>query len=655
MPGKITTFTLPSGHQVAGENSRPCQYSLVVWSGRKGFRLFEFVSNCLVVNIGPNLIRTFLLCAVLLIIPALAQAQFTFTTNNGAITITGYTGSGGSTVIPRVINGYPVKNIGIFAFNPFPSPYVQQNQVTSLVIPDSVTNIGFSAFYGCSQLTNVVMSTNVTVLATEVFGLTGLTTFTFPSGLTNIGIGAFDSCMNLTNVLIPNGVQYIGDYAFNGNNCMNSVTIPDSVTSLGDWSFSGCINITNLTIGNGITTIPPATFTWCTKLTTVSIPDSVTNIGTTYYYSAFSDCFALTNITYGSGLGLNVGSIRFSGTTNLSTITVSPKNPVLSSLNGVLFDKNQTTLIQCPVGKAGSYIIPNTVTSIWNQAFLNCSGLTDVSLSSSIASSGGNNFNGCTGITNITLLDGVTNSILGLFYACVNLESFTASPGNPCFSSVNGVLFDKNQTTLVQYPYNGNQSYTVPSGIINIADNAFAECTGLTHLVLSEGLTGIGQYAFIDCSNLDTIVIPGSVTNIGAAAFGYCQLLNKIYFKGNAPTADDSVFIYNPPDPLGSWIIPATVYYLPGAAGWSNSFASEPTALWLPEIQTDTSLGISSNGFGFSINWASGQTIVIVASTNLLNPFWSPVATNTFTSGTAYFNDPKWTNYTGRYYHVRSP
>ena len=122
-------------------------------------------------NIGPNLIRTFLLCAVLLIIPALAQAQFTFTTNNGAITITGYTGSGGSTVIPRVINGYPVKNIGIFAFNPFPSPYVQQNQVTSLVIPDSVTNIGFSAFYGCSQLTNVVMSTNVTVLATEVFGL----------------------------------------------------------------------------------------------------------------------------------------------------------------------------------------------------------------------------------------------------------------------------------------------------------------------------------------------------------------------------------------------------------------------------------------------------------------------------------------------------
>ena len=627
-------------------------------------------------KIGRNLIQAFLLCTVLLILPALAQAQFTFTTNNGAITITGYTGSGGNIVIPSVINGYPVKNIGMYAFNPYPTPYVHQNQVTSVVIPDSVTNIEFSAFYGCSQLTNVVMSTNVTELSVEVFGFSGLTSFTFPSGLIKIDGGAFDNCLNLTNVVIPSGVQYIGDYAFNDSYSMTSVTIPDSVIYLGDWSFSGCINITNLTIGDGITSIAPATFTWCANLTTVSIPDSVTNIGTTYYYSAFSDCFALTNITYGSGLGINVGSLRFSGTTNLNTITVSSNNPVLSSLNGVLFDKNQTTLIQCPICKAGIYSIPNTVTSLWNQAFLNCIRLTDITMGSSIISSGGNIFYGCTGITNINFLDGMTNLLTGLFYPCVNLESFAVSLNNPSYNSISGVLFDKNQTTLIQYPYNGNENYTVPNGVKCIADDAFAYCLGLTNLMFPNSLTNIGQYAFIYCSGLKNITIPNgvasiddgtfaycsnlvtaeissSVTNLGAYAFGFCQNLTSVYFKGNAPAADSSAFFYNPLDPFGSWIIPATIYYLPGTIGWSNSLASVPTALWLPVIQTDTSVGISTNGFGFNINWASGQAVVMEVSTNLFD--WETVQTNMLTTDSSYFSDPQWTNYPGRFYRLRSP
>ena len=185
-------------------------------------------------KIGRNLIQAFLLCAVLLILPALAQAQFTFTTNNGAITITGYTGSGGDVIIPEVINGYPVKNIGIFAFNPAPG---NPNPITSVVMPDSITNVGRDAFYVCKGLTNVVFSTNVTEIANDLFAFSGLTSFTFPSGTTSIDPSAFDNCLSLANVVIPSGVQYIGSSAFNNCYSMTSVTIPDSVTNLGDSSF----------------------------------------------------------------------------------------------------------------------------------------------------------------------------------------------------------------------------------------------------------------------------------------------------------------------------------------------------------------------------------------------------------------------------------
>jgi hypothetical protein len=99
-----------------------------------------------------------------------------------------------------------------------------------------------------------------------------------------------------------------------------------------------------------------------------------------------------------------------------------------------------------------------------------------------------------------------------------------------------------------------------------------------------------------------------------------------------------------------------TVYYLPGTMGWGPWFANRPTALWLPQAQTSNgSFGVRTNQFGFNINWASGRVIVVEACTNLGNPLWSPVGTNTLTGGSSYFSDPHWTNYPGRFYRLRSP
>jgi hypothetical protein len=99
-----------------------------------------------------------------------------------------------------------------------------------------------------------------------------------------------------------------------------------------------------------------------------------------------------------------------------------------------------------------------------------------------------------------------------------------------------------------------------------------------------------------------------------------------------------------------------TVYYLPETTGWEATFADRPTALWLPQAQTtDASFGVQTNQFGFTINWARGQTVVVEACTDMANPVWSPVETNTLTGGSSYFSDSDWTNHPGRYYRLRSP
>jgi len=121
-----------------------------------------------------------------------------------------------------------------------------------------------------------------------------------------------------------------------------------------------------------------------------------------------------------------------------------------------------------------------------------------------------------------------------------------------------------------------------------------------------------------------------------------------IYFHGNAPSVStEDVFDYD---------TNATVFYLPGMTGWDANLGGLPTAPWEPQVQTgDASFGVLTNQFGFNIAWASGQTVVVEACTNLANPVWQSVGTNTVTRGTAYFSDPQWTNHPGRFYRLSWP
>jgi hypothetical protein len=130
--------------------------------------------------------------------------------------------------------------------------------------------------------------------------------------------------------------------------------------------------------------------------------------------------------------------------------------------------------------------------------------------------------------------------------------------------------------------------------------------------------------------------------------FEDCISLTSVYFEGNEPgSAGSNAFAADNN---------ATIYYLPGTRGWTPfGYGGRPTKLWNPKAQTGgASFGVQNNQFGFNITGTSGLVIVVDTCTNLANPIWTPVATNTLTSGTSYFSDPQWTNYPGRFYRLGS-
>jgi hypothetical protein len=243
----------------------------------------------------------------------------------------------------------------------------------------TITSIGNYAFNGCESLTSI----------------------TIPNSVTSIEGSAFSRCTSLASVTIPNGVTTIGNNAFNGCESLTSITIPNSVTSIEGSAFSGCTSLASVTIPNSVTTIERSAFSNCTSLTSVTIPNSVTSIGE----SAFSSCSSLTSVTIPNSV-TSIGEYPFRGCTSLTAINVDAGNTAYSSQDGVVYNKAKTTLFMFPAGKTGAFTIPTSVTSIGENAFGWCEGLTSVTIPDSVTSIGDWAFTGCRNLTSVTFVVG---------------------------------------------------------------------------------------------------------------------------------------------------------------------------------------------------------------------------------------------------------
>ena len=366
-----------------------------------------------------------------------------------------------------------------------------------VVIPNNVTSIGVSAFEGCGELTSITIPNSLKSIGVWAFlHCSGLTSITIPNGVTSIGREAFLHCSGLMSIIAERGNP---EYHSAGN-CLIETKTKKLI--------AGCKNSVIPSDGS-VTSIGNLAFAYCGELTSITIPNSVTSIGE----RAFFDCSGLTSIIAERG------------------------NPEYHSAGNCLIETKTKTLI---AGCENS-VIPSdgSVTSIGDEAFYNCNGLTSIKIPNSVTRIGDRVFSGCSGLTSITIPNGV--KIIGerAFSGCRGLTSVlipnsVTSIGREAFSDCSGltsIMIPNSVTSIASSTFfacSGLTSIMIPNSVTSIEELAFWGCRGLTSVLIPYSVTNIRNRAFLDCSGLTSITIPDSVTHIGDCAFSDCSGLTSI-------------------------------------------------------------------------------------------------------------------------------
>ena len=442
-------------------------------------------------------------------------------------------------------------------------------ELTNVTIPCSTTNIGTSAFSGCSSLTSVTIPDSVTSIGSDAFsGCSGLASVTIPrcvcsSRLSSVFLEAYQS---ITNVVICDSVTSIGNNAFSGCSSLMSVTIPDGVTSIGSSAFSGCSGLTSVTIPDGVTSIGSSAFSGCSGLTSVTIPDSVTSIGG----GAFSGCSRLASITLpfigskrgnsetaDSMFGYVFGTQSYSG----GVKTTQYYNPSLSVTYYIPKSLKQVTITdETVLGRAAFCHCTNLSTVILNEgmtdirnggAFWECTGLTGVTMPNSVTNIGESTFYRCSSLRDVTIPNGVTRIESDMFSGCSSLASVTIPMlynfGDNDLRNV-GRLSEGESGLWIQdgwlmgYIGEAPAEVVVPEGVEGIASYAFEGQTGLERVVLPSTLRYIGVNAFRGCTALEEIDIPDSVVKIDDGAFKNCTWLQDLRLPKNLEIIGNEAF-----------------------------------------------------------------------------------------------------------------
>ena len=502
---------------------------------------------------------------------------------DGNATITGYSGSVSALAIPQTIDGHKVVAIGNSAF--------EGTCLVNVTIPDTVTEIGDSAFAECKQLSSVQLSNNLTILGKFAFGnCTSLTSIWIPkslktadtsafsgspfagcvalqsveleTGMTKIPDNLFDSCPGFTTITIPDTVTEIGDSAFANTN-LNSITIPDSVTQIGKYAFggsklesiwipkslktadtsafsgspfAGCVALQSVELETGMTKIPDNLFDSCPGFTTITIPDTVTEIGDSAFANTNLNSITIPDSVtqigkYAFG-GSKLESIRipdtvtdigdnaFNGCTELKDVTLPNirKNIVAGMFEGC------TSLEKI--------VLPETVTAIRSGAFTGCTALKDITWSKALETIESYAFQNCSALTDVTIPDSVKSIGYGVFSDCSALSAVTLPDG---VKELDGQLFN-NCDALT--------TVTIPDSVTSIGEQVFYDCDALTTVKLGSGLTEIPASTFEHCDVLESLRIPRRVTTIGDNAFKDCTKFTSVTIPRSVTSISASAFSY---------------------------------------------------------------------------------------------------------------
>lgn len=405
--------------------------------------------------------------------------------------------------------------------------YQIKDDIYYLVIDNGVTSIGNYAFYQVTHITDV----------------------TIPTGVKSIGNYAFYECSKLKNIIGADGVVSVGESAFSYCSNLKSIVLADSLTSIGGHAFCNCSALESISIPAGVKAIEYATFSDCSSLSSVIIPNGVTSIG----QSAFMYCSSLNNITIPASVS-TIGPFVFTWC-NIN-ISVDEGNQYYSSLDGVLFNKDKTAIIEYSKDTMQpEYTIPSSVTTIEKGAFSSCDDLTKITIPGSVKyikegalqactsltsvtipegviSIGRNAFTMCTGLTSLSIPSTVSSIEIQAFTYCGSLNIYV-DENNKYYSSFDGVLLNKEKTEIIEYTKDkSTPNYTVPYGVTSFAWLSFDTRTDLTSISFPDSVKTIDYGTFWNCSKLKTVTLSDSVNIIEDSAFYGCGSLTDVYYTG---------------------------------------------------------------------------------------------------------------------------